>query len=140
MADHDGGETAGARGTMPTPSVPVFYGADVRCNCSVSCRELPEQCHECVWMEYDRDMGASYPACTLGIGSLPCARFESRFESYVDSWERRTVANAPKEETPEDVMGLMERETFLNRGRWAAYVVRLGAAQRREARQEEVRA
>lgn len=56
---------------------------------------------------------------------------------YVESWAERVIANAPPNETPEQVMELMRSNTYLNRGRWAAYVVRLGAAQRR--RESDVR-
>lgn len=50
---------------------------------------------------------------------------------YVKSWERRIIENAPKNETPDDVISLMTNERYLNRGRWAALVVRLGKANRR---------
>lgn len=50
---------------------------------------------------------------------------------YVLSWTRRVIANAPKGETEEDVLRLMKNERYLNRGRWAAYVVRLGNARRK---------
>jgi hypothetical protein len=50
---------------------------------------------------------------------------------YVGSWTRRIIENAPKDETPDDVMRKMRSEPYLNRGRWAAYVVRLGEANRR---------
>lgn len=53
---------------------------------------------------------------------------------YVRSWERRILSNAPKEETVDDVLRLMSNERYMNRGRWAAYVVRLGAANSRYVR------
>lgn len=52
-------------------------------------------------------------------------------DDYVESWARRIIANAPRDETPEQVLALMRSCQYLNRGRWAAYVVRLGAAQGR---------
>ena len=36
--------------------------------------------------------------------------------------------NAPSDDTVDDVLRLMRNERYMNRGRWAAYVVRLGAA------------
>lgn len=51
---------------------------------------------------------------------------------YVESWEQRIIANAPKDETTNDVLGIIMNEKFLNRGRWAALVVRLGMANKRE--------
>lgn len=59
-------------------------------------------------------------------------------EDYVESWTRRVIANAPKDETPEQVLALMGSCPYLNRGRWASYAVRLGAAQRRRDLDEEV--
>lgn len=50
---------------------------------------------------------------------------------YAKSWERRVLDNAPKDETPDDVLSKIREERYINRGRWAAYVVRLGAACRR---------
>lgn len=50
---------------------------------------------------------------------------------YVRSWERRVIANAPKDETTNDVLDIIRNEKFLNRGRWAALVVRLGMANKR---------
>lgn len=50
---------------------------------------------------------------------------------YVESWTKRVLDNAPKHETVSDVLTLMANEQFMNRGRWAAYVVRLGAASQR---------
>ena len=58
---------------------------------------------------------------------------------YVDSWAKRIVANAPKDETPEDVLALINRERYLNRGRWAAYVIRLGAANERLRKKREAK-
>lgn len=52
-------------------------------------------------------------------------------DDYIESWARRIIANAPKDETPEQVLSLMRSCQYLNRGRWAAYVLRLGAAQGR---------
>lgn len=52
-------------------------------------------------------------------------------DDYVESWERRIVANAPNNETVDDVLKLMRDERYLNRGRWAALVVRLGLANER---------
>ena len=52
-------------------------------------------------------------------------------DDYIESWARRVIANAPKDETPEQVLALMRSCQYLNRGRWASYVVRLGAAQGR---------
>lgn len=52
-------------------------------------------------------------------------------DSDMTSWEERIVANAHKHETVSDVLSLMDSEPFMNRGRWAAYVVRLGAANKR---------
>lgn len=52
-------------------------------------------------------------------------------EDYIETWTRRVLSNAPSDETPEDVLRLIQREPYLNRGRWAAYVVRLGAAEQR---------
>ena len=51
---------------------------------------------------------------------------------YVRSWTMRIIENAPKDERPEDVLRKLHAEPYLNRGRWAAYVVRLGEANRRE--------
>lgn len=51
---------------------------------------------------------------------------------YVKSWEQRIIANAPKDETVNDVLNIIRNEKFLNRGRWAALVVRLGMANERE--------
>lgn len=59
-------------------------------------------------------------------------------EEYIESWATRVIANAPKDETPEQVLASMGSCPYLNRGRWAAYVVRLGAAQRRRNLDEEV--
>lgn len=59
-------------------------------------------------------------------------------DDYIESWARRVIANAPKDETPEQVLALMGSCTYLNRGRWASYVVRLGAAQRKGNPDEEV--
>ena len=56
------------------------------------------------------------------------------YSDYVKSWERRIIANAPKDETVGDVLKIIRNERFLNRGRWAALVVRLGAANRRDER------
>lgn len=52
-------------------------------------------------------------------------------DDYVESWERRVAANAPNNETVDDVLKLMRDERYLNRGRWAALVVRLGLANER---------
>lgn len=56
---------------------------------------------------------------------------KERVDDYVESWERRVVANAPSNETADDVLKLMRGERYLNRGRWAALVVRLGLANER---------
>ncbi len=53
-------------------------------------------------------------------------------DGYVKSWTERIINNAPKNETVEDVLNLIETEKYLNRGRWAAYVVRLGLACQRK--------
>ena len=53
---------------------------------------------------------------------------------YVESWERRVIANAPNDETVVDVLKIIKNERFLNRGRWAALVVRFGVANRRDER------
>lgn len=51
---------------------------------------------------------------------------------YVKSWEQRIIESAPKGETANDVLSIIEGEKFLNRGRWAALVVRLGLANKGE--------
>jgi hypothetical protein len=56
---------------------------------------------------------------------------KERVDDYVESWERRVAANAPNNETVDDVLKLMRDERYLNRGRWAALVVRLGLANER---------
>lgn len=51
---------------------------------------------------------------------------------WCDGWDARILETAPKDETPDDVLRKIREQPFLNRGRWAALVVRLGAACRRE--------
>lgn len=46
-------------------------------------------------------------------------------------WDARILNTAPKNETVADVLIEMRNNPFLNRGRWAALVVRLGAATKR---------
>ena len=50
---------------------------------------------------------------------------------YIESWAQRVLANAPKDETVGEVLACMRGQAYMNRGRWAAYCVRLGEAIRR---------
>lgn len=52
---------------------------------------------------------------------------------YVESWQKRVIDNAPKDETVDDVLKKMRSEKYMNRGRFAAYAVRLGEACKRNA-------
>lgn len=47
-------------------------------------------------------------------------------------FDARIINTAPKDETVTDVLTKMRNDPFLNRGRYAAFVVRLGAATKRE--------
>lgn len=52
-------------------------------------------------------------------------------EDGLQDLDRRVLANAPNDETTDDVLRLINETRYMNRGRWAAYVVRLGAATKR---------